>query len=222
MKNVICIAPHPDDETLGCGGTLLKHRENGDRIFWIIMTTINESLGLKKERILERKEEIAKVNKMYGFEKHWHLEFVTTQLDTYPIGEVVGKLASIFKEVSPEIIYLPFPGDIHSDHASTFESAAACTKWFRYPSVKKVLSYEVMSETEFGINPQESKFSPNCFFDISNFFHKKIEIMKQYKGEMGEFPFPRSEQALEALAKYRGAAIGTQYAEAFMILKEIN
>jgi len=93
------------------------------------------------------------------------------------------------------------------------EAASACTKWFRYPSVKRVLAYETPSETDFGIDPRDSGFKPNVFVDIGGQLDRKIELMKIYASEMGEFPFPRSEKALRALAQLRGSQAGFKAAE---------
>ena len=102
-----------------------------------------------------------------------------------------------------------------------FDAVAACTKWFRYKSVKKVLVYETLSETEFSINPDLQGFRPNIFINITDFLDKKIEIMKIFESELGEFPFPRSEEAIRALSSIRGASAGFHAAEAFMLLKEV-
>jgi len=125
------------------------------------------------------------------------------------------------KQLEPDTIYLPYRGDVHSDHAEVFDAVAACTKPFRYPSVMRVRAYETLSETEFSINPNDGGFKPNLWVDISCYIDKKVEIMKVYKGELGDHPFPRSEQNIRALATYRGAAAGVSAAEAFMSVKEI-
>ena len=134
---------------------------------------------------------------------------------------VVG-IGQVIREVRPSVDYLPFNGDVHSGHAAVFAATASCTKWFRYPSVRRVLCYETLSETDFGLNPEGGNFAPNSFVDITDHIDRKIEIAQIYRGEMGEIPFPRSAEALRALAKVRGAACGCQAAESFMLLREIN
>jgi len=116
---------------------------------------------------------------------------------------------------------LPFRGDIHSDHRKIFEAAYSCTKSFRYPFIEKIYMIEVLSETEFSLSMQDESFIPNVFVDITDFIDKKIEIMRVYKSELGVHPFPRSEKNVRALATYRGAASNCDYAESFMLLKEI-
>ncbi len=221
-KNIVFVAPHPDDETLGCGGTALKHIANGDNVYWLIVTHVHAGMGSSEARIKERDDEISQVEKAYGFKKTYNLKLPAIALDTLPVSDIVGKMSAVFKEIEPHTVYLPHPGDVHSDHRVVFDAGASCTKWFRYPSVKRVLTYETISETEQGISPDENGFRPNLFVDISPFLSKKIEIMKSYKSEMADFPFPRSEKGLRSLAEFRGATCGVDAAEAFMVLREIQ
>jgi LmbE family N-acetylglucosaminyl deacetylase len=124
--------------------------------------------------------------------------------------------------VQPNIIYLPFKGDVHSDHRKIFEASYSCTKSFRYPFIKKIYMMETLSETEFATSTKEDCFIPNVLVDISGHMEKKIEIMKIFKSEIAPHPFPRSERNLRALATFRGAAAGCDYAESFVLLKEIQ
>ncbi len=218
MKNkVLIVAVHPDDETLGCGGTLLRHKANGDEIHWLICTAIDESHGYYKTR----EKEIEKVSKAYEFDSLHNLRLKSMQIDEYTISELVGKISKVINDVEPNIIYLPFKGDVHSDHRIIFEAAYSCTKSFRYPFIKKILMVETLSETEFAPSTKEDSFIPNVFVDISEFMDKKLEIMNIFQSELGEHPFPRTERNLKALAILRGATAGCEYAESFMLLKEI-
>jgi LmbE family N-acetylglucosaminyl deacetylase len=223
MKNknknkVLVLAVHPDDETLGCGGTLLKYKANNDEIHWLICTDIDKNHSYYNRR----QEEIKNVSKMYNFDTVNNLELKTMQVDEYSMSELIGKISKIINEVKPNIIYLPFKGDVHSDHRKIFEAAYSCTKSFRYPFVKKIYMIETLSETEFAPSTKEDSFIPNVFVDISKFMDKKIEIMKVFESEIAEHPFPRSVRNLEALATLRGATAGCEYAESFVLLKEIN
>ena len=137
------------------------------------------------------------------------------------MSELISKISSIINKVKPNIIYLPFKGDVHSDHKYIFDAAYSCTKIFRHPFIKKLYMMETLSETEFSLSTKEDSFVPNVFVDISEFMDKKIELMNIYESEMGEHPFPRSERNIRALATYRGATSGCDYAESFMLLKEI-
>jgi len=221
MKKILVVAVHPDDETLGAGGTLLKHKENGDEIFWLICTEINKKLGYSKEKIISRKKEIDEVTLLFEIDKVAHLGLPTTQIDQFSMSELTKKISEVINEFQPNIIYLPFKSDVHSDHRIIFDAVYSCTKSFRYPFIKRILMMETLSETEFSPSTKEDCFIPNVYVDISKFIEKKIEIMKVYEGEIFEHPFPRSERNIKALGTFRGAAAGCDYAESFMLLKEI-
>ena len=222
MNSVLVVAVHPDDETLGCGGTLLRHKADGDEIHWLIATDIKESEGFSVSAIKKRNKEIKKTEDLYGFTSVNKLNLSTAKVDTYSMGELVSKISHVFNTVKPNIIYLPFKGDVHSDHKYIFDAAYSCTKNFRYPFIKKIYMMETLSETEFSLSTKEDSFVSNVFVDISEFMDKKIELMNIYESEIGEHPFPRSERNIRALATYRGATSGCEYAESFMLIKEIR
>jgi N-acetylglucosamine malate deacetylase 1 len=221
MNKILVIATHPDDETLGCGGKLCRHKDNGDEIHWLVATDLKESDGYNTSTIKKRNEEILKVSDFYGFSSVNQLGLSTTKVDEYGKSELITKISSIINRIRPDIIYLPFKGDIHSDHKYIFDAAYSCTKSFRYPFIKKVYMMEVLSETEFSVSTQGDSFVPNVFVDISDYIDRKIEVMKIYGSEIGDHPFPRSQRNLRALATYRGATSGCDYAESFVLLKEI-
>jgi LmbE family N-acetylglucosaminyl deacetylase len=222
MKNVIIISAHPDDETIGAGGTLLKHKKNGDNIYWLNVTSISESQGFSKERVIQRTGEIEKVSKLYGFKEVFLLDYPTMTLTSQSILTLVPEISSIFNSIQPEIIYTLNRSDAHSDHRILSQAVMACTKSFRHPYIKKVLMYECLSETEFAPSFPENTFIPNYFVDVTDFLSEKIEIMKVYNSELGLPPFPRSIENLTALATFRGSSSGCLYAEAFQVVKIIN
>ena len=222
VNKVLVIAVHPDDETLGCGGTLLKHKNDGDEIHWLIATSIKESEGFSKERVAERKEEISEVENLYLFDSVYQLELSAMKVDEYSVSSLVERLSNVISIVKPNVIYLPFKSDVHSDHRHIFSAAYSCTKSFRYPFLKKIYMVETLSETEFSPSTKEDSFVPNVFVDISPFLDKKIEIMNVFSSELGEHPFPRSERNIRALATLRGSMAGCEYAESFMLVKEIK
>jgi LmbE family N-acetylglucosaminyl deacetylase len=222
MKKVIVISAHPDDEILGAGGTLLKHKKCGDDLAWVIITGVNEANGFTKERVRTRELEISQVSDSIGFSKVYKLNYPTMGLNPEIVNEMIPKISSIFNEFEPEVIYVMNRSDAHSDHRYTFDAVAACTKSFRYPFIKKVLMYECISETEFAPQLPEKVFIPNYFVDISEFQSEKIKLMQIYKSELSEHPFPRSIANINALATFRGATVGVNFAEAFQIVKIIE
>jgi len=217
MKTLV-IAPHPDDEILGCGGTLLRRKAEGAELGWLIVTGISEQTGWSGEQVQQRDAEIAKVTELVGFSQVYNLR-LTTQLDRLPMGDLIEQFSAVFKSFQPEELFLPNRSDAHTDHRLVFDAVAACTKWFRYPSVRRVLAYETISETEFGLDA-DCTFRPNCFIGISDFLERKLEVMAVYQSELGIFPFPRSIEAIRALATFRGATSGFMAAEAFQLLRE--
>lgn len=222
MKKVIIISPHPDDETIGCGGTLLKHISNGDQVSWIIVTDMKEISGVNKKTLDKRNEEIVEVSKKYGFHKTFKLGFPATLLDTLPKRDLISSLANAINEIKPEILYLPNENDIHTDHEQVFIASSAFTKSFRFPYIKDIYVYHTLSETEFNLNPNQTSFKPNYFVDISDYLDEKLAIMKIYESELGKHPFPRSIEAIKSLATLMGSISNTNYAEGFVIIKQIR
>ena len=219
MSKVLVIAPHPDDETLGCGGTLFRHKQEGDELYWIIVTCISEDMGWPAAAVIKREAEIDVVAEKYGFSDVFNFRLPTTKLDTLPLSDLIEKITEVYKKTEPEIIYMPYAYDVHTDHKIIAKALQSTFKWFRYPHIRKVLMYETSSETEFNFI-EKRKFSPNVFVDISDHLNDKIETMKIYAGEMGDFPFPRSEKTIRSLAAIRGSQSGFEAAEAFELVYE--
>ena len=152
MSKVIVIAPHPDDEVLGPGGTLLRRKAEGVTIAWLIVTTITAEFGWSEEKIRLRADEIKRVTELFGFDSVFELNFPTTQLDRASMGDLVTGISNAFKKFEPEEVFVPHPADVHTDHRMMFDAVASCTKWFRYPFIRKVIAYETISETDFQMN----------------------------------------------------------------------
>ena len=178
--------------------------------------------GFSQEQIQTRQKEIDKVTNMYGFTSVHELMLPPAMLETLPKGNVIGPILSVVNEIEPDEVYTVFRNDAHSDHEIVYDAVMSATKSFRHPFIKRVLAYETMSETDFGMKPGDSGFSPNVFINISAHLDKKLDILEEFKSEIGEFPFPRSRKALESLAFVRGVQANCNAAEAFMLLKEIQ
>ena len=221
MSNILVVAPHPDDETLGCGGTLLKHKKKKDKIFWLIVTNINEKDGWSKRIVIQRQKEIEKVKKLYNFNDCFKLNFPTAKLDQVPKKDLVTEISKVISDVRPSTIYLNNRSDVHTDHQICFQAVISSTKNFRAKSITRLLMYETLSETEFAPALTENGFIPNVFNDISPYFDSKINILKTYKSEVMKNFLPRSLIAVKSLASLRGSRIGVKYAEGFCLLQEI-
>lgn len=217
--NVLVVSPHPDDETLGAGGTICRYVEEGNDVFWLNVTTMRNSGLFTEDMMQHREKQIQNVINFYGIKKYYQLDFPTTKLEKIETSQAIKEISKIISEVKPEVIILPDYNDAHSDHKYVFDWCYACTKTFRYPYVKQVLTMEILSETDFG--RPENPFLPNYYVDISNYMNNKLEALKIYDTELGEPPFPRSLKNVEALASLRGSSAGVMYAEAFRMIKYV-
>ena len=213
---VLVIAPHPDDETLGCGGTLLRHLDEGDDVHWLIVTSVREEDGWASSYVSEKNKQIDLVNEQYGFLEKHHLGFPAAGLDALPFRQIVEAIEKVINSVHPTTLYIPSRYDAHTDHQVVFSATTASAKWFRAKSIKEILCYETLSETNFSFS--DKVFAPNAFVDITNYLEKKCDILTQYSTEISEHPFPRSEKAVRALAELRGSQSGCNAAESFQLV----
>lgn len=213
---ILVIAPHPDDEVLGCGGAIARHVQRGDDVY-LAVATKTYAPDWSEEFVKNRPKEIERVGSILGIRKTFLLDFPTVKLDTIPQKELNDALGRVVSEVEPEVAYIPHRGDLNRDHRIIHESSLVALRPGR-SKIKKILSYEVLSETEWGIEP----FVPNFYVDISDSFDKKIEAMKVYSSELIQYPHPRSVEIIEALAKKRGSESGLKLAEAFTLIRETN
>lgn len=220
---VLVVAPHPDDETLGCGGTLSRFRRErpNAEIHWMIVTDMKPEWGYDAGRIAQRNAEVKSVaDKLHPIKIH-RLGFRPSHLDTVPLSELIFAVSDVMSAIQPVTVLVPWRYDAHTDHRVVFDAVAACTKTFRYPSIQMVLAYETVSETDFGLDPAVSSFRPNVWFDISEYLDEKLNLLACYPSELGAFPFPRSVETVTSLARLRGSAAGVKAAEAFVLLKGI-
>lgn len=220
MERYLVLATHPDDETFGAGGLMLRQKMEGNEVFVLNMTHMDLSYGYSEDQIQIRNDEIKKMIDSYDLDGYYNLNLKPSGLNTYSEGELIEKISKVFNEVKPDVVILPYHKDVHSDHRITFDLCYSCTKNFRYPFIKKILMMETPSETDFAYF--ESTFKPNYFVDISDYIDKKVEIAKIFKSEILEHPFPRSERNIRAYATIRGAVIGVDSAESFVLVKSIE
>ena len=218
---ILVISVHPDDETLGCGGTILKHKKSNDEVSWLILTEASEDLGYSNKFLSNRARQIKDISHEYKFNKVYNLGFPTTKLHAVEFSEIITKISSVIQEVKPEIIYMVNRSDIHTDNQVAAKAIISSTKSFRNQFIKRILMYECISETEIAPPLPENTFVAHVYSDISDYIDKKIEIMKKYESEIQDTPLPRSIENIRALARFRGATVSVQYAEAFMLLREI-
>lgn len=220
-KDILVVATHPDDETLGCGGTLLKLAHQGAPIHWLLVTAPHEPEYSAKQIIIEAKQ-IEDINQAYPFESLTWLKYRPSQLETLPLGLLIEELRECIVKIRPACVFIPNRSDVHSDHRVVCQALSAVLKpiYMRSLGVNRVLACEAISSTEAASPLPENLFLPTVYVDISDTFERKLDIMGLYKTEIQSEPLPRSPSAIRALARFRGASIGVKYAESFMLIRE--
>ncbi|MDP2597867.1 PIG-L deacetylase family protein [Alteromonas stellipolaris] len=219
-KKVVVFAPHPDDESLGCGGTLLKHKALGHEVHWCIVTDMSVSDAYSLEQKKHREDTLEQVAELYEFDSVINLGFQPAGLDSVPTGLLLNALKETLESIKPDTLYVPYAFDVHSDHKVVYQGVISASKTFRAPYVSSIICYETLSETDYGLSPSNTQFQPNMYVDTSDFIEKKHQILKCYASEMQSHPFPRSFKGVEALEILRGAQAFVDAAEAFVILRQ--
>lgn len=215
VKKILVIAPHPDDEVLGCGGTIKKYTKDGNEAFLCIITkayTPDWTEKYLKDKVME----IKKSNAVLGFKKTYFLGLPTVKLDTIPQKELNDRISNVIKEIDPDILYIPYIGDLNQDHRLVFEACLVSARPFKN-KIKKILAYETPSGEAWGVN----HFVPTSYTDIAETLGDKQKAMACYKSELREYPHPRSSEGITVSAKKRGTESGLEAAEAFMVIREI-
>lgn len=212
---ILVIAPHPDDEVLGCGGTIKKHSKRGDEVYLCVVTKAYTP-EWSEDFIKNRAKEIAGSSEVLGVKKIFFIDLPTVKLDAIPQKDLNSKIGGIVAKVNPDILYIPYGGDLNKDHRLIFEACLVAAR----PTgnkIKKILAYEILSETEWGIKP----FTPVVYEDITKTLDDKLKAMACYGSELRQYPHPRSLEGITILAGKRGMDAGSAAAEAFMLIREI-
>lgn len=221
MSKVLVFAPHPDDEILGCGGTMIKHVEAGNEVYVCIVTKGCLPLFPPADTEVTRSE-ARSCHQHIGVKKTYFLDFPAVMIDKENRYEVNGKILDVVKEVNPDEVYIPHWGDMQRDHQIVADACMVALRPKYEPKVKRIYGYETMSETAWNAPNVQNEFIPNVFVDITHTLHKKIKALSYFKTQLSPFPDARSLESVEALAKYRGALMHVKAAEAFMLIREIK
>ena len=227
-KTILVCAAHPDDELLGCAGTLLRHVEAGDKVIIVIMTEGESSRyeGTTNNRIKKAQSKLRQAaidaHRELGAKESVFFNNPDNQMDSVPLLEIVKQLEPIIKTHQPDVIYTHHSGDVNIDHFVTCKAVITAARPLPDQSVTEIYAFETLSSTEWQPPSLGSTFEPNRFVDISEYLKKKIEILRFYDTEMREFPHPRSYAAVEHLARWRGSSAGLAAAEAFITLRKIE
>lgn len=219
-NKILIVAAHPDDEMLGCGGTILKFKNKCD-IHVIFMTDGVSSRGKNNSEKKKRRNSCIKLFKKLNLNNPIFLNFPDNQMDKIPLLKIIKKVESILNKIKPETVITHYSECLNIDHRLTYQAVITACRPLKESSVKKILSFEVLSSTEWAKFRYKS-FDPNYYIDISKNFKNKLNALKFYKKELRKFPHSRSLVAVETLAKYRGVSSGVKYAEAFYLNRFID
>jgi len=216
--NVLIIAPHPDDEVLGCGGTIAKYVARGDTVS-VCYITKAYTPDWTEQYLKLKEEEIKRSNKILGIKKRFNLNYPTVKLDTIPQKEINEALISIIEEVRPNCALIPNRYDLNIDHRIVHDAALIGLRPI-YHRCSCILSYETLSETEWGISP--FTVQSHYYVNITATIDKKIKAMEAFKTELKKSPHPRSIEGIRNLAFKRGSEILVTAAEAFLPIRIIE
>ena len=221
MTRVLVLAAHPDDEVLGMGGTIALHAARGDEVRIVCVTDGSSTQYPGDTALRERKSEEAKrAAAELGVEDYVHLDFPDMRLDTLAHVEINQPVEEQVRGFRPAIVYTPHP-DVNLDHRALFDSACVATRPVPGQVVRRVLTYAPTSSTEW-TPAGRNWFVPNWFVDVTETIGRKLSAFACYETERREYPHPRSEQALEAYARFYGASVGCEFAEPFVLVRGLE
>lgn len=215
FKKVLVIAPHADDEVLGCGGTILKMVSNGVDVS-ICYVTSPYFPDWSEEYVANRKKEIDLFKRSASIKEVYNLDYSAATLTIQNQSKLSKKISEIVNKVDPDTVLIPFPGDLHTDHTIVSKASKVACRPF-HSNVKNIWEYETLSETEWGDIP----FSPNLYVNIEDHISKKISLMEIYNSEIFKFPHPRSKESILTLSKKRGTEVFVKNAESFFIVRGV-
>ena len=216
--NILVFAPHRDDEILGVGGTILKRKAAGDHVT-VCIVTAREGQVLP-ESTVRLHAEMQQAHAYCGIDRYIGLPFAANKLENFPRGEFNKAFFDVIREVQPDEVYLPHWGDMQKDHQMVTDAAmVALRSKYNHP-VKRIYAYETLSETGINLSTENYAFIPNVYVDITDYLEGKKTALSFFKSQVSEFPDLRSLEAIEALAKLRGAMVNVKAAEAFMLIRE--
>ena len=220
------LAAHPDDEVLGCGGTVARMTSNGHKVYAAILgeglTSRHEgAAGADPQALAALCNNSREAARILGCEDVVKFSLPDNRFDSVPLLDIVKIIEHIVQEVDPEIVFTHHGGDLNIDHRVVFQATLTATRPTAELGIRGVLMYEVPSSTEWAFQKIGAAFSPNIFVDIGETLDKKIAAMNCYESERRSFPHPRSEEVLRAIARRWGSVVGVSAGEAFELVRYI-
>jgi len=220
-RTVLVVAAHPDDEVLGCGGTIALHLMNEDEVYILFMSDgVSSRIHINNGEIKKRKQNAINASSALGVENK--PIFLDNRMDQEALLDIVQPLEKIIYDIRPEVVYTHHIGDLNIDHQITHKAVMTACRPQPEFCVKEIYTFEVLSSTRWNSQTTMNIFTPNVFIDITKIWRKKTNALFCYKNELREFPHARSYKGVEALANYRGVSVGVEYAEAFQLERKIK
>ena len=227
VDTVAVIAAHPDDEVLGCGGTIARLAQEGCLVHMLLMADGESSRmgsipeGREVERLARRNSAAVRACEILGCASVELLAFPDNRMDSLVLLDVVKQIEVFINTYRPTTVFTHHSGDVNIDHRVVHEAViAACRPQPMFP-VREMFFFEIPSSTEWRPPCSASMFNPNWFVDISQTLHLKLQALQAYKDELRPFPHPRSIKAVEALAQWRGSTVGVEAAEGFVLGRKL-
>lgn len=225
--STLVIAAHPDDEVLGCGGTIARLAQEGEDVFIAILgegitSRYDQRNQADKNAVESLKNCSQQVADLLGAKKLFMFDLPDNRFDTIPLLGVIKIIEGLIEKVKPETVYTHHGGDLNIDHSIVHRATLTASRPVPGNIVKKIYAYEVPSSTEWAFNQFSKSFHPNVFIGIEATLEKKIKAMELYESEVRSFPHPRSSEALRLFAKRWGSVAGLEAAEAFELIREIR
>ena len=220
-KKVLIVAAHPDDEVLGCFGTVARLIKEGYEAYTLILgegKTSRES-GNTKSELATLREEINEANESIGIKQVFIDSFPDNRFDSVDLLDIVKVISKVKEDVQPDIIFTHYEHDLNIDHRLTYQAVITATRPMADECVKEIYSFEILSSTEWNY---PLSFSPDTYFDISDTIESKITAMQAYISELREYPHPRSLEGIRLNARYRGMQVGKEYVEAFKSVRVVR
>ena len=219
-KNISFIVAHPDDETIGCGGTILKKINEGHQINLLVLSNGISSRSEKKKDLIFRKKNFEKVIRNYKIKNYEILDFPDNKFDTVPLLKIIKVIENFLRKNRSSEVFTHYYDELNIDHRITSKAVITACRPKPNSLIKKLFFFEVLSSTDWNFN--NNTFRPNYFEDVSKFTQKKIKLLKLYKNEILKGNHTRSLKNIIRLSEVRGASVGIKNAEAFIIYREIN
>lgn len=222
--NYLVVVAHPDDEVLGAGATIHKLTKEGNKVAVAIMVS---QAAARKDLSSTLASDESEAMRIMGVEKTYHADFPNIKMNTVPHLELVQFVEKCIEDWSAEAIMTHHPADTNNDHVQTSLAVQAASRLFQrrenIPALKELLYMEVPSSTEWSLDSSSARFTPNYYVEVGKEgVERKIKALSAYKGVMRPYPHPRSNEALEGLAAYRGAQSGCNFAEAFEVIFRVG